>query len=77
MTQFPDGERRFKVELQIEFFTDATEADLIGSLKAGSERASDPKWKVFVHICDTSTFKECMDWKYTQANQIWNDHLVE
>lgn len=76
VTQFPDGERRFKVELLIEFFMDAAEADLAGSLKVCFTKVSDRNWKVFVYVCDTETFKECIDWKYTQANQIWNDHLV-
>jgi hypothetical protein len=76
VTQFPDGERRFKVELQIEFFTDAAEADLVNNLKIGSSKVSDRNWKVFVHVCEPKTFKECIKWKYAQANKIWNDHLV-
>ena len=31
VTQFPDRERRFKVELRIEFVTDAAKVDLVGS----------------------------------------------
>lgn len=76
-TSFLDGESRFKVELQIEFFTEAAETDLKGSLKQGSTRVSEKKWGVFVHVSDPKTFKECIDWKYEQAVQIWNDHLLD
>mmetsp|Transcript_17327 Transcript_17327/g.47308 ORF Transcript_17327/g.47308 Transcript_17327/m.47308 type:complete len:361 (+) Transcript_17327:452-1534(+) len=73
--QFDDGERRYRVDVQVEFFTEGAETDLKDSLKVGSSRVRDRVWKTFVYVQDPHLFKECIQWKHDEAVRIWDEHL--
>lgn len=74
--QFEDGERRYKVDLLLEFFTEEAENDFKDSLKVGPTREKGRAWKTFVHVRDPDLFKECIQWKHDETVRLWDAHYT-
>ena len=49
-------------------------ASVVGNmLKMGSELISEDTWKTFVHVQDSKTFCNFLDWKYKDTHRRWEE----
>lgn len=72
---FPDGTRRFLVDVEIEFFTDMAAQLFSGMLKDGTGGEKNARIRAsFVHVIDPSLFVDCLQWKYDHNKQKWLDY---
>jgi hypothetical protein len=72
---FQDGARRFRVDVEIEFFTDIAAITSSGMLKDDTGGQSGATIRTsYVHVGDPKVFVECLQWKYDQNKQKRLDH---
>mmetsp|Transcript_27282 Transcript_27282/g.40279 ORF Transcript_27282/g.40279 Transcript_27282/m.40279 type:complete len:112 (+) Transcript_27282:64-399(+) len=72
---FQDGARRFRVDVEIKFFTEKAAKTLWGMLKDGTGRETDAMIRTsYVHVLDPIVFVDCLQWKYDHNKQKWLDH---
>lgn len=65
------GQKRYRIDVTIEFRSDQAEEQMVGNLKDGSFKQEERKWKSFVHVQDKTTFIECLQWKYVKTKGEW------
>jgi len=65
------AQRRFRVNLVVEFRTEDVENEMKHRFKEGTERLGDLRWRTFVHVQDAETFRECVEWKCCDTRGMW------
>jgi len=71
ISQVVDGQERTRVEVLIEFRSEAFSKNV--QLKDGSSRISPSEWASYVHVEDAKKFRECLDWKYASTKSTWRE----
>ena len=66
-------QKRSRIDVVIEFRSEAAEREMAGRFKDGSRRVGDLKWESFVHVEDKGIFMECLKWKYNDTKRRWQD----
>jgi hypothetical protein len=63
--------KRKRVEIELEY-RDSALAKCI-SLKDGSTKLSDTRWRTFVHVEDANKFSKYLEWKNEDTRKQWNE----
>jgi hypothetical protein len=63
--------KRKRVEIELEYRESALAKCI--TLKDGSTKMSDTRWKTFVHVEDASKFCKYLEWKNEDTRKQWNE----
>lgn len=63
--------KRQRVDMEVEFRTETIASNI--TLKDGSIKLSNKKWRTYIHVSDAKTFCDNLNWKYEDTSRKWTE----